>query len=68
MPITWFTDSPDAGDPRCICSWCDHLIEEKDATAVRIFDSTNNTEARFHRGCYGAALGMALSDDGDEEA
>ena len=54
--ITWFRDSPDAGDPRCLCSWCGERIGEDEAPVIRMFDSDANTEARFHRGCYYAVM------------
>lgn len=28
--IAWFEDSPDAGDPRCICSWCGDVIGSRE--------------------------------------
>lgn len=65
--IIWFKDSPDAGDPSCICSWCGKQITEEQAPAVRMFDSDANTEARFHHGCYMAAMGgsAALGEDSE---
>lgn len=65
--ITWFSTSPDAGDPSCLCSWCEQLITEAQAPAIRLFDSDTNREARFHRGCYGAAMGLAPNQEGDED-
>lgn len=64
MPeIRWFDDSPDAGDPACICSWCGEQITEVQAPAIRV--TTNNLEARFHGGCWTAALMDApRGDDG----
>jgi hypothetical protein len=57
--IQWFTDSPDCGDPACICSWCGRLIAEKDAPAIRLFDAGQNKEIRFHRACIGPAIWSA---------
>jgi hypothetical protein len=65
--ITWFSTSPDAGDPTCLCSWCEQPITEAQAPAIRLFDSDTNREARFHRGCYGAAMGMASGQQDDED-
>lgn len=49
--ITWFPDSPDAGEPGCFCSYCKKLIEAKDAPAIRIY-KRKGMEARFHRPCF----------------
>jgi len=49
--ITWFKSSPDAGDPTCICSWCEQPIGEDEAPIIRLFDTDANTEARFHWHC-----------------
>jgi hypothetical protein len=54
--ITWFNSSPDCGDPTCLCSWCEELITEDDAPAIRLFDRDTNREARFHRRCINPAL------------
>ena len=51
----WFTDSPDVGDPACLCSLCEKLITEDDAPAIRLFDTNTNREARFHMRCAGKA-------------
>lgn len=51
-PVTWFADSPDAGDPKCLCSFCYDLITEEQAPAIRVFDTEKNLEARFHQECY----------------
>jgi hypothetical protein len=48
--IRWFPDSPDAGSPLCICSYCEEVITEEDAPAIRLFD--NKREARFHTQCF----------------
>ena len=58
--IQWFTDSPDAGDPRCVCSWCAMQIFGWQTPAIRICPVNGEhagEEARFHRGCYMAAFG-----------
>src|SRR6266498_5888922 len=48
--LTWFSDSPDAGDPTCICSFCGDMIEE-DEMPLRIFRESDNTEMRLHMKC-----------------
>jgi len=58
--ITWFSSSPNAGDPGCICSWCEEPIAADEAPIIRMFDSDTNREARFHRSCTGAALSLAM--------
>jgi hypothetical protein len=35
--IKWFRDSPDAGDPRCICSVCGKQIGEEECP-IRFFN------------------------------
>lgn len=35
--ITWFDNSPDAGDPDCLCSWCNKVIGE-DELPIRFFN------------------------------
>lgn len=47
-----FTDSPDAGDPRCICSRCGQLINEDDGP-VRAWPDDGSYEYRFHPACMG---------------
>jgi hypothetical protein len=58
--ITWFSSSPSAGDPGCICSWCEEPIGADEAPIIRLFDSDTNREARFHRFCTGPALGITM--------
>ena len=43
--LTWFTDSPDAGDPACLCSFCDQVIKLGEMP-LRIFD--DGRELRLH--------------------
>lgn len=52
--IRFFRDSPDAGDPSCLCSWCGLRISEDEAPIFRTFTDTNE-EARFHRACLRAS-------------
>jgi hypothetical protein len=70
ISITWFSDSPDCGDPTCVCSLCGALITEDDAPAIRLFDTDTNREARFHMRCASTAGIVSLSpisDYGDDE-
>lgn len=48
--LTWFEDSPNAGDPGCICSLCKKLIEEVE-TPLRMIRERDNHELRLHRHC-----------------
>lgn len=50
----WFEDSPDSGLSECICSYipCNKVIPE-DEVPIRIFDTKNNKELRFHTECFG---------------
>jgi hypothetical protein len=64
--ITWFANSPDCGDPTCICSWCYQPIGEHEAPIIRLFDSDAGTEARFHRRCLsesGVLPGVSFPED-----
>jgi len=50
-----FTDSPDAGDPGCFCSYCVEMIEEDD-TPLRLFiprsaQHPGGAEYRLHFSC-----------------
>ena len=47
--LKFFNDSPDAGDPACICSYCEEVIN--DAPVIRFFDREKDTEARLHVDC-----------------
>lgn len=53
--ITWFKTSPSAGDPSCLCSWCETPIGEDEAPIIRMFNTRTNQEARFHRRCASAS-------------
>lgn len=54
--LTWFNDSPDTGDPACVCSLCGKVIEEGEIP-LRIFRPSNNTELRLHmRACAEKAI------------
>ena len=48
--LTWFKDSPDRGDPACICSLCGEIIDE-DEMPLRAFRESDNAELRLHMDC-----------------
>ena len=48
--LAWFEDSPDAGDPECICSYCGFVIPE-DYAPVRFFGEGGKYEIRLHPAC-----------------
>jgi hypothetical protein len=66
VPITalrWFTDSPDAGDPACLCSWCSAPIGEAQVP-IRLYRELTPTdvrEARFHDACCQPVFGITVS-------
>jgi len=49
--IKWYPDSPDAGDPACLCSLCGMPIGEEEVP-IRSPDRSGNLEARFHLPCF----------------
>lgn len=51
--IKWFTDSPDVGDPSCICSLCGEQVPEEDLP-IRLWNDNHDPtlEARFHEDCF----------------
>lgn len=58
--ITWFKSSPSAGDPSCLCSWCEAPIGEDEAPILRLFNPATNQEARFHWRCADLAGVVSL--------
>jgi hypothetical protein len=58
-----FTDSPDAGEPNCICSRCGQPIGEDDGP-VRAWPEDESFEYRFHPACMGF---QSYSPDEDQE-
>jgi len=54
--IRWFSDSPDIGDPDCLCSLCGQVITEDDGPAIRVTSAIDDREARFHSWCARNAL------------
>lgn len=56
--LAWFDESPHAGDPNCICSYCGFVITESEIP-IRLFNGCqhpdcrlNGTEARLHLRCF----------------
>lgn len=51
--LKWFTDSPDAGYPDCICSLCGKVIPE-DEVPVRMWNQSSEPvkEIRLHWECF----------------
>lgn len=48
--LTWFEDSPDAGDPDCICSYCGSVIKAEEL-CYRCYNTKEGTEARLCDNC-----------------
>jgi hypothetical protein len=48
--LTWFKDSPDPGDPACLCSWCGTVIGEGELP-IRAWRSGDKSELRLHIEC-----------------
>lgn len=55
--LAWFDDTPDAGDPECICSYCGFQIGA-DELPLRIFSNKENKEARLCENCLDVIGGM----------
>lgn len=53
---TKFHDSPDVGDPACLCSRCGKVIGE-DEMPIRLWPDSGQYEYRFHPACVGAVTG-----------
>jgi hypothetical protein len=49
--LAWFDDSPPAGDPACICSYCGFVITE-DEIPWRFYRPIDKTEARLCENCF----------------
>jgi hypothetical protein len=61
---TLFDDSPDAGDPECLCSRCLKQIPEKDSPIIRMWPDGENKEYRYCRKCMEAS-GIHFAPDDD---
>lgn len=50
--ITWYMDSPNAGDPKCLCSFCKHKITAGELP-IRFYRRISGVyaEARLHVAC-----------------
>ncbi len=50
--LKWFKDSPDTGDPACLCSYCAKVIEEDD-DPIRAWrgKDKDTEELRLHIAC-----------------
>lgn len=55
--LAWFEDSPDAGWPECICSYCGGQIKEEEIP-IRLFRESDKTEARLCENCSSLLLGV----------
>lgn len=74
--IRWLDESPDAGDPNCLCSYCAERIEaqreidegetqadEDEGEPIRMWTNGGKDpckEARFHAKCFTACLELGL--------
>lgn len=73
VPMTdlrWSTDSPDVGDPECLCSWCGTPIMR--GTPIRLYwerSPENVLEARFHDACCEPVFELKVQsfDDDDDD-
>jgi len=48
--LAWFEDSPDAGDPACICSYCGNIIGAQEL-CFRLHNRAEGLEARLCDNC-----------------
>jgi len=67
--LRWFDDSPEAGDPACICSHCDQVIGGE--VPLRLWNAAGQ-EARLHQRCFALRTGappdvepIPLTEDDD---
>lgn len=71
--LRWFDDSPDAGSPACICSYCGERIEASEfefeevnsdeGEPIRLWTNGGKDpcqEARFHPNCFAACLELGI--------
>jgi len=65
--LRWFTDSPDAGDPRCLCSLCLEPIPERESPIMRIWTIDGSKEARLHQSCTAELLPGWVPQYNDED-
>lgn len=50
LRLRWFSDSPNAGDPACKCSYCLKPIGANDLP-IRAWSGSGATEIRLHMAC-----------------
>ena len=60
--VTWYKDSPDAGDPACLCSLCGKPIPEGQVP-YRMINRATNEEARFDMECGQGLVDAAIVVD-----
>jgi hypothetical protein len=60
---TVFEDSPDAGEPTCLCSRCGRVIGEDDMP-VRAYEEGSGTRRRYHPACLGMQV---YADPGEDD-
>jgi len=71
VPITslsWFENSPDVGEPTCLCSWCGLVIER--GVPIRLYRTIMDDEvleARLHDACCEPVLGMKVQSFDDDD-
>jgi hypothetical protein len=71
VPITslsWSYESPDVGDPTCLCSWCGLVIER--GVPIRLYRTISDDEvleARLHDACCEPVLGMKVQSFDDDD-
>jgi len=74
MPIvlrltdTPFPDSPDVGEPDCLCSRCGEMIADVAIRAWSVHEDTNvaEVEYRYHPACLGIAAARVDAAGGDD--
>jgi hypothetical protein len=64
--LLWSRESPNAGDPACLCSACGAWIPEVCCVA-RLFDTRKNLEARFCDDCARTWLGLETFPDHEDD-
>ena len=54
--LAWYSDSPDTGDPACVCSYCNKAIP-KGELCLRIANVLTGKEARLCEPCWHTVIG-----------
>lgn len=71
VTLRWFSDSPEAGNPSCLCSYCGERIEARpegedwetdceEGEPIRMF--SKNLELRFHPRCLNDCISLGILD------